>query len=41
MVREAALACSEALHRSGFWYAEVFGEDGDHGVINPAWGMAT
>jgi hypothetical protein len=40
MVREAALTCSEALHRSGFWYAKVFGEDGDHGVINPAWGMA-
>ena len=40
MVRDTALACSEALYRSGFWYADVFGEEGDHGVVSQEWGMA-
>ena len=28
------------LHRRGFWFARAFGEDGDHGVVSPVWGMA-
>jgi SAM-dependent methyltransferase len=29
-----------ALHRSGFWYANEFGQAGDHGVAHPDWGTA-
>ncbi len=29
-----------ALYRSGWWYAQEFGENGDWGVINPDWGTA-
>ncbi len=31
---------AKALHRSGFWFAQEFGEDGDHGVAHPEWGTA-
>jgi SAM-dependent methyltransferase len=31
---------SLALHRSGFWYAAEFGDEGDHGVAHPEWGTA-
>ena len=34
------MRCSEALYRRGFWFAHAFGEDGDHGVVSPDWGMA-
>jgi SAM-dependent methyltransferase len=30
----------DALYRDGCWYAPEFGEEGDWGVINPAWGTA-
>jgi SAM-dependent methyltransferase len=29
-----------ALYRSGWWYAQEFGESGDWGVVNPDWGTA-
>jgi SAM-dependent methyltransferase len=29
-----------ALYRRGRWYAAEFGEQGDWGVVNPAWGTA-
>jgi SAM-dependent methyltransferase len=29
-----------ALYRRGWWYAPEFGEQGDWGVTNPAWGTA-
>lgn len=35
-VREIA----EALYRRGWWYAAEFGEQGDWGVVNDAWGTA-
>lgn len=28
------------LYRSGWWYAQEFGESGDWGVVNPDWGTA-
>jgi SAM-dependent methyltransferase len=28
------------LYRSGWWYADEFGERGDWGVVNPEWGTA-
>jgi SAM-dependent methyltransferase len=31
---------AEALYRSGWWYTEEFGEEGDWGVVNPDWGTA-
>ena len=40
MIPSVAVECSEALYRTGFWYAEVFGEQGDHGVASADWGMA-
>jgi SAM-dependent methyltransferase len=40
MLPEVALRCSEALYRVGFWFTEVFGEEGDHGVVSGEWGMA-
>ncbi len=30
----------KALHSDGFWFAQEFGEDGDHGVADPGWGTA-
>jgi SAM-dependent methyltransferase len=30
----------EALQRRGFWFAQEFGEEGDHGVAHPGWGTA-
>jgi SAM-dependent methyltransferase len=41
-VRTAAqsTAIAEALYRRGWWYAAEFGEQGDWGVRNPAWGTA-
>jgi SAM-dependent methyltransferase len=30
----------EALYRSGFWFANEFGETGDWGVKHPEWGTA-
>ncbi|MFI5003712.1 MAG: class I SAM-dependent methyltransferase [Solirubrobacterales bacterium] len=29
-----------ALYRSGWWYAQEFGANGDWGVVNPDWGTA-
>jgi SAM-dependent methyltransferase len=29
-----------SLHRSGFWYAAEFGEEGDFGIVHPEWGTA-
>jgi len=40
MSAEVSRSCSEALYRRGFWFAEVFGEAGDHGVVSSDWGMA-
>jgi SAM-dependent methyltransferase len=40
MIATDALRCSEALYERGFWFAEVFGRDGDHGVVSSEWGMA-
>ena len=37
---EDAARCSEALYRRGFWFAQVFGKKGDHGVVSSDWGMA-
>ena len=31
---------SRALRKRGFWYGAEFGEQGDFGVRNPAWGTA-
>lgn len=31
---------ARALHRSDFWYAPEFGEQGDFGVAHPHWGTA-
>jgi SAM-dependent methyltransferase len=31
---------SRALRRDGFWYRAEFGEQGDFGIRNPAWGTA-
>jgi SAM-dependent methyltransferase len=31
---------AEALYRHGVWYAAEFGDEGDWGVVNPAWGTA-
>jgi SAM-dependent methyltransferase len=31
---------ADALYRRGWWYAPEFGEAGDWGVVNPAWGTA-
>ena len=31
---------AEALYRRGWWYAAEFGEQGDWGVVNDAWGTA-
>ena len=30
----------DAMYRRGWWYAAEFGERGDWGVINPAWGTS-
>lgn len=35
-----ALEIQRALYSSGSWFAAEFGEQGDWGVINPAWGTA-
>ncbi|HEY4278311.1 MAG TPA: methyltransferase domain-containing protein [Conexibacter sp.] len=37
---EQAQEISEALYRQGWWYKAEFGEAGDWGVVNPAWGTA-
>jgi SAM-dependent methyltransferase len=29
-----------ALYEDGFWFANEFGESGDHGIANPDWGSA-
>ena len=29
-----------ALYRTGFWFADEFGTDGDWGVRHPQWGTA-
>jgi SAM-dependent methyltransferase len=31
---------TESLYRQGWWFAQEFGEEGDWGVLNPAWGTA-
>jgi SAM-dependent methyltransferase len=31
---------AEALYGRGFWYAPEFGEQGDHGLVDPEWGFA-
>ena len=31
---------ADALYRRGWWYAAEFGERGDWGVVNPAWGTS-
>lgn len=31
---------AEALYQRGWWYAPEFGETGDWGVVNPAWGTS-
>ena len=40
MVPGDGVRCTEALNRRGFWFSPVFGEDGDHGVLDDGWGMA-
>jgi SAM-dependent methyltransferase len=30
----------DALYSSGFWFAPIFGEEGDWGLKNPDWGLA-
>ena len=40
LIPEDAMRCSETLYSRGFWFAQAFGEEGDHGVISPDWGMA-
>ena len=35
---EQSREIAEALYRQGYWYAAEFGEEGDWGVVNPAWG---
>jgi SAM-dependent methyltransferase len=37
---EQADQIAVALYRRGWWYAPEFGEQGDWGVVNPAWGTA-
>jgi SAM-dependent methyltransferase len=37
---EQSLEIAESLYRRGWWYAQEFGEEGDWGVVNPAWGTA-
>lgn len=37
---EQSQEITEALYRQGSWYAPEFGEEGDWGVVNPAWGTA-
>lgn len=31
---------ADALYAQGWWYAPEFGEEGDWGVVNPAWGTS-
>ena len=38
--RRAARGVERRSYESGFWYANEFGEAGDHGVANPDWGTA-
>ena len=37
---EQAQEIAAALYRRGWWYAPEFGEQGDWGVVNDAWGTA-
>ena len=37
---EQSLQITESIYRQGWWYAQEFGEAGDWGVVNPAWGTA-
>lgn len=37
---EQSREIADALYRHGWWYAAEFGEEGDWGVVNPAWGTA-
>ena len=38
--RAARPACASRSTRHGFWFADEFGEAGDHGVTDPDWGTA-
>jgi SAM-dependent methyltransferase len=38
--RRQSTEIAAALHAHGSWYAPEFGEAGDWGVVNPAWGTA-
>jgi SAM-dependent methyltransferase len=37
---DQSAAIAAALYSRGAWYAAEFGDDGDWGVVNPAWGTA-
>jgi len=37
---EQCAEIADALYRHGWWYAPEFGDRGDWGVVNPAWGTA-
>lgn len=37
---EQSLEIQRALYTDGWWYKAEFGDEGDWGVVNPAWGTA-